>query len=140
MNVAQEFYKKQLTEQARSQLEEYAIPKKVSYTGYEMELAKKFIERMIEVSHQHQAKFILIDIPSSMGRGQFKSSVPMELKNTFKSLSDAYLDSEILLSDYRGIIDIHVPHGHHHISPFTHAVIGIAAAKEVEKWHPTSAK
>ncbi len=140
MNIAQEVYKRQLTQQARSQLEEFAMPKKDTYTDYEMELARKIIEKMIEVSHRHQAKLLFIDIPSSKGRGQFQSSVPLELKSTFKSLSDGYLDSELLLGDYRGIVDIHVPHGHHHISPFTHAVLGVASAKEIVKWHPTPEK
>ena len=45
--------------------------------------------------------------------------------------SDAYVDSVSLLADYSRVAELHTPHGHRHISEFTHTVGGGEAAQKI---------
>jgi hypothetical protein len=41
------------------------------------------------------------------------------------------LDAESVLAGSNGAAEIHRPNGHHHISEFTHSMIGIAAGRRL---------
>jgi hypothetical protein len=47
-------------------------------------------------------------------------------------MSDGFVDGPALVADYIGVTEVHKPHGAQHISEFTHAVLGVAAAKQAE--------
>ena len=74
---------------------------------------------------------MIIDIPSRSGDGKIISSFPSLLLSNARRYSDAYVDSVVLLSDYSGVGELHMPRGQGHISEFTHTIIGVAAAKKI---------
>jgi hypothetical protein len=41
------------------------------------------------------------------------------------------IDSHNLLQKYEGAAELHVPHGHNHISEFTHSLIGIEVGQRL---------
>jgi hypothetical protein len=45
--------------------------------------------------------------------------------------SDAFIDSTELFAKYAGAAELHLPHGHRHISEFSHALIGIEIGQQV---------
>ena len=72
-----------------------------------------------------------VDIPPQSKQGEIGSSFPSSLLSGARRYSNAYVDSVALLSGYSGVGELHVPHGHRHISEFTHTIVGVAAAKKI---------
>ena len=56
------------------------------------------------------------------------------MRDAIKSLGDAYVGSDSLLGDWFGALELHRPHGHHHITEAVHAVYGIAIGKAAEQF------
>jgi hypothetical protein len=57
--------------------------------------------------------------------------VPEALRPAFRANSDLLIASEEVLADFRGVVPIHRPHGHAHITEFTHALLGVAIARAI---------
>ena len=120
---------------------EYAVPSE-GLTHYNKELVVRLLERMYAVARKAEARFIVVDIPArrrwsgadaehSDGEAKLVSSVPEALRPAFRANSDLFIASEEVLADFRGIVPIHRPHGHAHITEFTHALFGVAIARAI---------
>ncbi len=105
-----------------------------------IERERLLIERMYAFCHQHNAKLIILDLPDIMtGRqnkdGQdfrdFQTSVPKSLRQTMTNHSDYFLNSEDILSKYRGVAELHVPHGQRHLTEFGHLIYGMRTAEVI---------
>ncbi len=107
---------------------ELAVPEKTDKPqNVENNLAYKLLERMYNFCKNQGIKFIIIDIPVPKEEGGFSSSFPAEWTGKIELISDAVVRSSIL-SDNGGAL-IHVPHGAHHISEYTHKKFGDAVAR-----------
>ena len=71
------------------------------------------------------------DAEHGEGEAKLVSSVPEALRPAFRANSDLFIASEEVLADFRGIVPIHRPHGHAHITEFTHALLGVAIARAI---------
>jgi lysophospholipase L1-like esterase len=131
-NTIWDIYKRRLYIQEQVKItSEYAIPTR-NVTEYQINLAEKLIERVYKFCKSKDIRLIIVDIPQ-LDNVNFKTSVPPNLKKTMIDNSDCFIDSDILLFEYRWIGEIHVPHGQRHISELTHLLTGIAIAKNVIK-------
>lgn len=98
---------------------EYAVAKKHGPSPRELALASALVERMRAFCASRGIRFIVVDIPVPGGRYDFRESVPEG------GFGEAELvRSRALFAAYEGAAELHVPHGHRHISEFAHAVIG----------------
>ena len=109
---------------------EYAVATE-SISDIKKELMAALLRRMYEFCDKRGIKLIVLDIPSTSIYKQFHSSIPEDIKAIVRHASHRFIDSEEVLGKYRNVVEIHVPHGHRHISEFTHATLGVAAASEI---------
>ena len=112
-------------------------------TDYKRHLVVRLLERMYAVARKAGARFIVVDIPARRrwadnadpgyqeGAAQLVSSVREVLRPAFRANSDLFIASEEVLTDFRGIVPLHRPHGHAHITEFTHALLGVAIGRAI---------
>jgi hypothetical protein len=130
-NTAYEIAKQLLLSKARAKAEtEVAIPTTEKVGNYEQELMLALLERMYAFCKAHDARLIIVDIPRVTPSGTpVLSSVPDSLRSDFESFSDALLhSSEVMTAFADDAAQIHVPHGHQHISEPAHAAIARSSA------------
>lgn len=103
---------------------EYAVATKSAASKYEINLAAALVERMRSFSESRGMRFIVVDIPRAIEPYKFESSISF-------SKDFEYIGSRELLEPFRGAAEVHVPHGHNHISEFTHALIGAELGRRI---------
>ena len=131
-NTTWVYFKNKLAENAAEQVAEYAIPTNNKLSNYQQQLTDKLLERMYRFCKENNIKLIVIDIPKIESEKIVASSLTLPTLNIVMQNSDAYLTTEMVLGDYNGVAEIHRPHGHRHISEFTHTLYGVAVAKEIQ--------
>lgn len=99
---------------------------------YQKDLAVALLQRMHACCRAHGAKLIVLDIPGSDGFG-FRSSIPPEMRDSFRQNCDVLIESGPVLGDYRGLMPLHAPHGQRHISEETHMIFGLQVSKTMER-------
>ena len=129
-NSTWEFFKTRLAKDASDAAVEYAIPTSEEVSGYEIDLTAALLADLHRFCMDRGIGLIILDIPQVSG----KSSLPPSLRARIGELSDGYVDSTALLADYRNVVQLHVPHGARHISEFTHAILGVDAARQITAW------
>jgi hypothetical protein len=103
-------------------------------TDYKKDLMIHLLKRLKSFSERNEIPLIILDVPQSTEElGTFETSVPAELVPTFEANSDKFLASEEALGEFRQTGEFHVSGGHHHISEFTHLILGIEAARIIEE-------
>ena len=116
---------------------EYAVPTDAAVSGYDIALAAALIERMHQLCVERGIRFIVVDIPTDPGSYRYQSSVPSALLARLVAANVEYISSQTLLQKSEGVAEMHVPHGHHHISEYTHMLIGMEIG---ERMHPSGAE
>jgi hypothetical protein len=129
-NATWQFFKAKLAEDAAEAAIEYAIPTSDEHSNYEIELAAALLDRLHRFCKEHDIRLVILDIPQVTG----ESSFPHVLKARIDELSDAYVNSSALLAEYQGVAELHLPHGSQHISEFSHTILGVSAAKQIDSW------
>ena len=120
-----------MSSDARAAVTEYAIPTTEKASDYETALATALLNKNVRsFCRNRNIELIVLDIPRISG----SSSLPASVLETSPQFGDGYMDGRSLLADYAGAAELHLPHGHRHISELTHAVLGVAAAKQIESW------
>jgi len=94
-------------------------------------LTQALVERIHNICRSNGIRFYLVDIPQPSKERTFESSIPSDLVSAFRQHSDVLLDSNTLFGPYRGIAEIHVPGGAHHISELAHFLIGSKLAEQM---------
>lgn len=126
------YFKAKLAQSATENGAEYAVATQSHASDYQIALAAALLERMHAVVKQDRGKLIVVDIPQPRdATGGFAPSIAGIFLARLQAASDEVLSSDEYLADYRGVTDIHVPHGHRHISEFTHTMIGAAVANRI---------
>jgi len=115
---------------------EYAVAKD-DVGSYGRELATALVERMYAFCKSHGIGLVIVDIPQPDDATGFKPSVPGPLVPVMAANSDAFIRSEKMLGEYRGVAEFFVPHGQRHISEFTHLMIARAVARAIEAHRDT---
>jgi hypothetical protein len=113
-----------LTAHAREKAVDYAVATK-SQSKHDVELAAALVERMRRFCEEKGIRFIVVDIPEAPAPYRIKSSV------AFPTEGLEFVSSESLLKPYEGAAEFHRPHGHHHITEFTHLLIGAEVGRRI---------
>jgi len=103
---------------------EYAVPTGNGPSEAQVMLAARLIERMHRFCSDRGIRLMVVDIPRRTGAHDYSSSFPPALRMRLELAGIEVLESESLLAPFRGIAQFHKPHGHQHISEFTHVLIG----------------
>jgi hypothetical protein len=131
-NLTWSIFKSRLSATARDEVIEYAIPMRDDYTPYEIALAASLLERIAEICESNEIFLVLVDIPVSLGSGGISSSFADDLRQSLPATANV-VDSLELLSTYQGVAELHAPNGHHHISEFTHTLLGVQIGRLIEE-------
>jgi lysophospholipase L1-like esterase len=133
-NTAYELAKKMLLskEQAKMQTE-VAVATMEIVENYEEDLMRALISRMLKFCKSNGTILIFVDIPRVARPDQpIRSSIPESMFNDFQSSSDFFLYSPEVLSEFADRpSELHVPHGHRHISEAAHAAIAQAVSEVI---------
>ena len=135
-NTTWDFFKQRLARSTGEQVTEYAVPQKDDFSSYEIELAAELLKRLYAVSVANDIKLIIVDIPIHGHDRGISTSFPEQLRPVAEQFSHAFIPSGPLLGEYAGVAELHAPHGHRHISEFTHTLIGVAVARAIRDLMP----
>jgi nucleotide-binding universal stress UspA family protein len=124
------FFKARLERHARF---EYAVAKASGHSQGEVALAAALLERMQRWCAERRIRLIVVDIPSVAGAHRFETSLPDELRRSLDAAGIEVLDSRTVLAGFDGAAEFHVPHGHNHISEFTHTMIGVKLGEAIAR-------
>ncbi len=130
-NNAWSFAKQRLTKKSIDEAMDIAVNTKENFTDYEKTLAARLLQRIYAVSKEHGAKLIIVDIPSIGEGGKELPSIDEHFYESIRDHNDFFQSSNIL-QPYRGLGLIHQPHGHHHITRFTHTLFGVGVGAYIE--------
>jgi hypothetical protein len=134
-NTAWSVAKNLLLERKEAELAtEYAVAEG-EIDVHKQRLLMQLVQRLFGFCRDHGIALIVLDIPQVSNEG-FSSSIPEELQLEIAAASDFVISSETVLGAYRGIVDLHMPRGQQHINEFTHAKLGLAAARAIEELLP----
>jgi hypothetical protein len=129
------YFKHMLASRAGGAIE-YAVAKKSRHSEAQVALAVALIERMRVFCESRGIRLIVVDIPRPDKDRRVRASLPAGALPGVETVS-----SVELLADYDGVAELHVAHGHHHISEFTHALIGAELGRRIARRqsNPTAA-
>lgn len=105
---------------------DYAVPSKTGHSDYEVALAAALIERMQRFCERRGMRLIVADIPRPGGAYEASASLPPQLPQGVEAVPTLSL-----LGELHGAAQLHVPHGHRHISELTHALIGAELGRRI---------
>ena len=131
-NGAWEYFKALAAKAARqAAATEYAVATTDKVSRVEVDLASALIERMQRFCASQGIRLIVVDIPGRHSAQGFASSLQPAMLQRLQAAGVEYVASGDLLGPFAGAAETHVPHGHQHISEFTHTLIGVEVAKRV---------
>jgi hypothetical protein len=110
---------------------EYAVVTAEGMTDYEMRLELAIIRQMNRVCREQGARLIVLDIPKPDLPHTFLPSIPPALRTGIQNLGVDVIGSMDVLSGLNGVAEIHVAHGHRHISELTHSLFAIALGQRM---------
>ena len=144
-NGAWEYFKGLAAKRAKAaasemaNLPDFAVPTHSGFDPHEVALAAGLLVRMQAFCREKGIRLIVVDIPTRPGPEQFASSVPPELRERMKPAGIEFIAAESFLAPYAGVAEMHVPHGHQHISEFTHTLIGAEVGRRLAPGAPVLA-
>ena len=109
---------------------EYTIPQRAS--PYQVDLAIALIERMQRFCAGRGARLIVVDVPAYPAPYRFVPSLTETIVERLRHSNVEVMTSRSLLAPYQGAAEMHVLHGYHHISAFTHTLIGVDLARQIQ--------
>jgi lysophospholipase L1-like esterase len=133
-NAVWEHFKALAAKAARqSVVTENAASNRDAVSAAEQDLAAALLLRMHAFCTQNGMRLIVADIPRRPGPHRFASSIPPPLAERLKAAGVELIESAALLGPFDGAAELHVPHGHQHISEFTHTLIGVEVANRIAR-------
>ncbi len=124
------FFKSKLSAKSKKEIQERAIAAKDKFSDYEKRLALLLLKKIYEVSKNAGAKLIIVDIPRTSEKTKIAPSIDDDFTAAVQEHCDFFISAKVL-DDYNGVVRLHVPHGHRHISEFTHSFLGVEIAKYI---------
>jgi hypothetical protein len=110
---------------------EYAVAMKEGHSEHEVALAVALIERMQRWCRERGIRLIVVDIPRPDAAYRLLESLPAGAARSLGAME--LVSSRELLGEFDGAAQLHVAHGHRHISEFTHTVIGVELGRRILK-------
>ena len=102
-------------------------------TDDEVRLMAALLTRMSRFCRTRGILFVVIDIPAwvDSGAGAVTSSIPPSLLEVVRRDADVLVLSHELFNSSQRIAGLHVEHGGHHLSEFSHRQLGVRVAQAI---------
>jgi lysophospholipase L1-like esterase len=110
---------------------ESAVATRSEHSARLQALATQLIERMQTFATARGIRLLVVDVPVGKGPREFGPSFPAPMQRALAAAHVEVIASEPLFADFRGAVELHVPHGTHHITEFTHALIGTELGRRI---------
>jgi hypothetical protein len=133
-NTTWQHFKKKLARKSRGTEDdgfEYAIASRHRYSDLEIRLATALIQRMLHFCNARGIRLIVVDIPVREGSYLVSSSLPKPVVENLETAGVELILSDALLGPFSGAVEMHRPNGAHHISEFTHGLIGVELGRRM---------
>ncbi len=117
-------------EQAAADGPELAV-QTAAATQYQIDLATALIERMHRFCQERGVRLIVVDLPRTGEPYSYTSPVPAAMIERFEAAGIEFIGADELLGKFNGVAEMHVPHGHRHISEFTHLMVGTEVGRRL---------
>lgn len=130
-NNVWEYFKARLPSAAPEAAAERAVATSDPTSEYQIKLAAALIERMHRFCVERGVRFIVVDIPRPSARYRYNRSTPPELLERLSAAGIEVITSQSLVEDFAGVAELHLPHGHRHISELTHLRIGAEVGRRL---------
>jgi len=130
-NSVWDYYKRLRFKEQAEEITEYALPTQQSFSDYQLDLTAALIRRIYDLCRERGIRFYLLDIPAYRENAPPTSSLTPELLARLHGLEDRTVLPLPLLARHYGSVDLHRPHGHHHITEFSHAKLGEDVARRI---------
>ena len=131
-----ELFKSALAKRSVENVVEFAVPTRASVSDYQIRLAAALLVRAAAFCTMHGIRLVVLDIPQLLPDGGAASSLPAALADLVAGSGASWVRADDVLDDWRDVIEVHVPHGHRHISEFTHLLLGVTVGRMVSGWFP----
>lgn len=135
-NTVWELFKSALAKRSVENVVEFAVPTRASVSDYQIRLAAALLVRAAAFCTMHGIRLVVLDIPQLLPDGGAASSLPAALADLVAGSGASWVRADDVLDDWRDVIEVHVPHGHRHISEFTHLLLGVTVGRMVSGWFP----
>ncbi len=133
-NAVWEHFKALAAKAARASIAtEHAASNRDGVPQAEVALAEALVLRMQAFCAQHGIRLIVADIPRRPDTYRFAASIPEPMAARLKGAGVELIEAGALLGPFEGVAEMHVPHGHQHISEFTHILLGVEVAQRIAK-------
>ena len=132
-NTVWEWFKRASIGRARSELANEYVAAFEATRPAEISLMSALLSRMSRFCRARGILFVVLDlpVPADSSTGGFTTSLPPTFVGDVRRVADVLLLSQEILDSSRGEVDIHVPHGHHHMSEYSHRMFGIRSAEAI---------
>lgn len=127
-NTVWERFQRVLTAQA---VREYAVATRATQSNNEIALGIALLARMQRYCAERGIRLIVVDVPRKPDHYRISESLPASVLQAFSEMQTEFVSSRSLLGDFDGAAEMHVLHGHNHISEFTHALIGVELGRRI---------
>jgi hypothetical protein len=111
---------------------EYAIATKNEHSPYAVDLTVALIERMQRFCRERGIRLVVVDIPAPAGAYGLTESLPEAAQERLGAAQVELIRSRALLGELDGAAEMHLPHGHQHISELTHAMIALELGRRIK--------
>jgi hypothetical protein len=137
-NTVWDLYKSALAKRSVENVVEFAVPTRAAVSDYQLRLAAALLVRAAAFCTTHGIRLVVLDIPQLLPDGGAGSSLPAALADVVAGSGASLVRADDVLGDWRAVIEAHVPHGHRHISEFTHLLLGVTVGRMMGGWFPTA--
>ena len=110
---------------------EYAVASRRTFNAHEVDLATALIMRMWQFCVTRDIRLIVVDITTRADSYRVSSSLPEPVVDELENAGVELLLSDAVLGRFSGAVEMHRPNGDHHISEFTHALIGAELGRRI---------
>jgi len=132
-NTAWDWFKAASARRADRRLATEYVTADPAPTEDQVSLMRALVSRMSRFCRERGILFVVLDlpVPAEIGRGGYASSVPPSLLGDLGRAADVLLLSGEVLGPPRPTAPVHVEHGQHHVSEYTHLRFGMRAAQAI---------
>jgi hypothetical protein len=115
---------------------EHVLPTASEVSREQAALSVALIDRMGRFCKERGIRLVVVDIPIRTKQARIASSFRPPLRSQMDASGIDYIDSRSSLGIYDGVAELFVPHGHHHISEFTHTILAVAIGQRLLQNEP----
>ena len=110
---------------------EFAQATKEKQPPHAVELTVALLERMQRFCTELGIRLVIVEIPQPDAPYRMRDSFPEDVLTRLAKARIEVISSQAVLGPYEGVGELHVAHGHQHISEFSHSLIAVELGRRI---------